>query len=189
MESALIVSCTDKNTAFFSEMLKAASINQIVLLKSCAEARRLIMDHDFDLVIVNSPLRDESGENFSRNIALNGSLQVILAVTNENFDETAAVCGEDGVLTISRPVNRDIFWSVLTLAKSAHNRMNRIQTDNSQIKNKIEDIRIVDRAKYILISYMKMNEQEAHRFIEKQAMDLRVTKRAIAEGILKTYEN
>jgi response regulator NasT len=189
MEKAIILSCMEKNTAFFTEILQVASINQIVGLQSCAEARRLLMERDFDLVIVNSPLRDESGENFSRNIALNGPLQVILAVKNEYFDETAAVCGEDGVLTISRPVNRDIFWSVLTLAKSAHNRLNRIQAENSQLKYKIEDIRIVDRAKYILISYMNMTEKEAHRFIEKQAMDLRVTKRAIAEGILKTYEN
>jgi len=34
-----------------------------------------------------------------------------------------------------------------------------------------------------------MSEAEAHRFIEKQAMDLRVTKREIASRILKTYEN
>jgi AmiR/NasT family two-component response regulator len=34
-----------------------------------------------------------------------------------------------------------------------------------------------------------MSEQEAHRYIEKQAMDLRLTKRMIAEGIIKIYEN
>jgi response regulator NasT len=36
---------------------------------------------------------------------------------------------------------------------------------------------------------MNMNEKEAHRYIEKQAMDMRTTKRLIAERILKTYEN
>jgi response regulator NasT len=36
---------------------------------------------------------------------------------------------------------------------------------------------------------MKMSEKEAHRYIEKEAMDMRMPKRAIAEGILKTYEN
>ena len=189
MEKALILSCMEKNTAFFTEILQVASFNQIIVLQSCAEARRLLMERDFDLVIVNSPLRDESGENISRDIASTGTSQVILTVKNEYFDETAATCGEDGVLTISRPINRDVFWSVLTLARSTHNRMNRILAEKSQIKQKIEDIRIVDRAKYILISYMNMTEKEAHRFIEKQAMDLRVTKRAIAEGILKTYEN
>ena len=33
-----------------------------------------------------------------------------------------------------------------------------------------------------------MSESQAHRYIEKQAMDLRVTKKEIAENILKTYE-
>jgi response regulator NasT len=36
---------------------------------------------------------------------------------------------------------------------------------------------------------MKMSEQEAHRYIEKQAMDMRSTRRNVAEGILKRYEN
>jgi response regulator NasT len=34
-----------------------------------------------------------------------------------------------------------------------------------------------------------MSEQEAHRYIEKQAMDMRSAKRVVAEGILKLYEN
>jgi response regulator NasT len=76
------------------------------------------------------------------------------------------------------------------MAKSTHSRIKRIQSEkDGQLKQKIEDIRVINRAKWILISYMNMNEQEAHRFIEKQAMDMRTTRRTVAEGILKTYEN
>ena len=64
-----------------------------------------------------------------------------------------------------------------------------MRAENSKLKQKIEDIRIIDRAKCILISYLGMSEQEAHRYIEKKAMDMRITKRAVAEGILKIYEN
>ena len=46
----------------------------------------------------------------------------------------------------------------------------------------------MDRAKCVLIQYLNMTETQAHRYIEKQAMDLRTTRRQIAEGILKTYE-
>jgi response regulator NasT len=189
MERALILSSTEKSTAFFTEILNAASINQITVLQSCSEARRLLLVRDFDLVIVNAPLSDESGESFSRYVASKGALQAILVVKSEIFDAVSAVCEEDGVLTISEPVNKAVFWSALSLAKSTQNRIRRIQDENAQLKQKIEDIRIVDRAKWVLVSYMNLNEKEAHRFIEKQAMDLRSTKRAIAEGILKTYEN
>jgi response regulator NasT len=190
MESALIISNTEKNAAIFSELLNAASIKQIAFLPSCSEARRLLSELDFDLVIVNAPLHDESGEAFSRDIASNGASQVILAVKNEFFYEISAACENDGVLTISKPVDKELFWSALTLAKSTQSKIKRLLADkNVQLKQQIEDIRIMNRAKWALISYMDMNEKEAHRFIEKQAMDMRATKRKIAEGILRTYEN
>lgn len=189
MESALIVSASEKGTAFVTEMLKEASVRDIAALKSCGEARRILSERDFDLVVVNAPLRDESGESLSRHIASKGTAQVILLVKVEYYGAVSAVCEEDGVLTVSKPVNRDIFWSSLRLANSAQNRIKRMRAENSKLKQKIEDIRVIDRAKCLLISYLAMSEQEAHRYIEKQAMDLRSTRRAVAEGILKTYEN
>ena len=189
MDSALIVSCTEKAAAFFSEQLNAASFKQITALQSCSEARRLLLERDFDLVILNAPLRDETGESFARNIASKGTAQVVLVVKSEHFDAISAVCEDDGVLVVARPINKTVFWSALAFAKSAGNRMKRMQTENEQLKQKIEDIRIVDRAKCLLISCMNISEQEAHRAIEKQAMDMRSTKRAIAEEILKTYES
>ncbi|MDR0291112.1 MAG: ANTAR domain-containing protein [Treponema sp.] len=189
MESALVVSVAGKDASFFVEMLNAASINEVALLHSCGEARKILLERDFDLVIVNAPLPDESGESLSRHIAAKGETQVILAVEDEIFDAVSSVCGNDGVLTISKPVNEALFCSSLALAKSVQNRIRRMQAENIQLKQKIEDTRVIDRAKWILISSMKMSEKDAHRFIEKQAMDLRATKREIAEGILKTYEN
>ena len=189
MESALVVSGTEKNIDFFTGMLNAASVNHIATLQSGGEARRLLLKLDFDLVIVDAPLRDESGESLSRNIASKSASQVILLVKSEHFDAVSAVCEDDGVLTISKPVHSAVFWSALKLAGSAQRRLKCMKDENSRLKQKIEDIRIISRAKCLLISYINMSEQEAHRYIEKQAMDMRTTKRAIAEGILKTYEN
>lgn len=189
MDSALIISSSDKGTALFTEMLSAASIGQITVLETCAEARRLLVERDFDLVIINAPLRDESGESLARYIAAKAISQVILAVKSEFFEELSTVTGEDGVLTVAKPINRTLFWAALKFAKSAGARLKRMQTENGRLKQKIEDIRIVDRAKCILISYLGMSEQAAHRYIEKQSMDMRTTKRAVAEGILKIYED
>ena len=188
MESALIISNTEKSAAWFAEILRAASISHIVISKSCGEARRLLLEQDFDLAIVNGPLPDESGENLSRDIAAKGVSQVILLVRSEYFDMVSAVVEDDGVLTVAKPVSRPIFWSALTLARSAEKRIRLMRDENAKLKQKIEDIRITDRAKCILISQMNLSERDAHRHIEKLAMDLRTTKRAIAERIIKTYE-
>ena len=189
MESALIVSNVDKSTAFFTEMLTTASIGQITVSQSCSQARRHMLERDFDLVIVNAPVRDETGESFSRQVASKSVSQVILVVKSEYYEAVSAACEKDGILTIAKPINRIVFWSALMLAKSSQNRLTRMQAENARLMQKIEDIRIVDRAKCILISCLNMSEQEAHKYMEKQAMDMRETKRAIAEGILKTYEN
>ena len=189
MDSALIVSASEKSSAFFSEMLCAACINSIVTLTSCGEARRLLLERDFDLVIINAPLRDESGESLSRHIASKRVSQVMLVVKSEYFEEVSSHTEEFGVLTLAKPTNKALFWAALKFAKSAGAQLKLMHEENNQLKQKIEDIRIIDRAKCILISYLTMNEQEAHRYLEKQAMDLRTTKRAVAEGILKTYEN
>ena len=189
MENALIVSSSEKDNASIAEMISAASIREIVALKSCGEARRLLLEQDFDLTVVNAPLRDESGESLSRHNASKSVSQVILIVKNEFFDAVSAVCEEDGVLTVSKPLNRSVFWSALKLAAGAQNRLRRVLAENAQLKQKIDDIRVIDRGKCLLISHLNMSEREAHKYIEKQAMDLRSTRRAVAEGILKMYEN
>jgi two-component system, response regulator PdtaR len=189
MESALIVSDSDKDTAFFSALLNAVSVNQITSLKTADDARKLVLKQDFDFIIVNAPLKDESGENFSRYTASKGVSQVLLLVENKIFDSVYSACEADGIMTISKPLDKTLFWSALLFAKSAQNRIKRIQAENTSLRRKIEDIRIIDRAKLLLISYMKMSEQESHRYIEKQAMDIRSTRRIVAEGILKRYDN
>lgn len=189
MESALIVSSGNEATAFFTETLKSASIGQIIPLKTCGEARRLLLERDFDLVIVNAPLSDETGENFSRHVATQTTAQVILLVQNKYYEQISAVTGEYGVLTVAKPINMATFWAAFNFAKATGNRLRQMHRENNKLKQKIEDIRTVDRAKCILISFFGMNEQTAHRFIEKEAMDKRTTKRIIAEEILEKYEN
>lgn len=189
MENALLVSCYENDTSLFTETLKLASITQITVLKTAGEARKILLGRDFDLVIVNSPLPDESGENFSRFIALKNISQVILAVKSEYLDAVSTACEETGVLVIPKPLNKALFRSALSMTKSVQSRIRLLENENAQLKTQIEDSRIIDRAKCLLISYLNMSEKEAHRFIEKQAMDMRTAKRVIAEGILKTYAN
>ena len=187
MESALIV--TNRNAAALTELLRSFFIVHTVVLPSCGEARRYLPENPVDLVLVNAPLPDETGEAFARCAASKSEAQVILAVKQASYEAAAAACESDGVLTLPKPLSRILFRTAFSLARSAHGRFNRMKTENDRLKQKIADIHLINRAKLILITYIKMSEKEAHRYIEKQAMDLRVTRRAVAEGILKTYEN
>ena len=74
------------------------------------------------------------------------------------------------------------------LVVASHRRMMGIQRENDKLQNQIEEIRLVNRAKCTLIERLSMTEPQAHRFVEKQAMDMRTTRAEIARGILNTYE-
>ena len=70
---------------------------------------------------------------------------------------------------------------------SAREKLRKTEKKTLSIEEKMEEIRIVNRAKWLLIGELKLDESEAHRYIEKQAMDRCVSKRVVAEEIIKTY--
>jgi response regulator NasT len=53
----------------------------------------------------------------------------------------------------------------------------------------LDEKEIMLRAKKALMAYLNLTEPQAHRYIEKHAMDMRVKKIVIAQGILKVYES
>ena len=75
----------------------------------------------------------------------------------------------------------------LSWMESSRERLRQFEKKSLSIKEKMAEIRLVNKAKWILISKLEMNEPDAHRYIEKQAMDRCITKQIIAEEIIKTY--
>lgn len=189
MDSALIISNSEKIAASLAEMLAQASVTDITTTSNGGEARRMLIEKDFDLYIVNTPLPDEFGESLALNIASKETSVVILIVKAELMDEVSDRVEDYGVITLAKPVSRSLFWNAIKLAAATHKKLKAIHNENVKLIQKIEDIRIIDRAKCILISHFSLTEPEAHRYIEKQAMDMRITRRKVAEEILKMYEN
>jgi len=75
----------------------------------------------------------------------------------------------------------------LNWMESARERLRQFEKKSLSIEEKMAEIRLVNKAKWLLISELKMSEPDAHRYIEKQAMDRCIAKRAIAEEIIKLY--
>lgn len=188
MDSVLVVSSSDKGKDFLSEFLRAQDFSNIITVKSGAEARRLLHENDFELVVINAPLRDESGEELSLMVTDISMAGVILIVKSEIADDVSAEVEDYGVFVLPKPLSRPMFFQALKLMAAARRRLMGLQHENTQLQQKIEDIRLVDRAKCALIQYLKLTEPQAHRYIEKQAMDRRISKREVAQGILNTYE-
>lgn len=185
----LIVSSSDKGRDFLAGLAKSNANTQIAVAKSGGEARRALMNADYDIVVINAPLSDEFGAELA--VALTRStLSGILLLVRAGMAEAVAAKAEDfGVFVLEKPVARQAFDRALRMVSVSGRRLAALKSENVRLQQKIMEIRLVDRAKCALIQYLKMTEQQAHRYIEKQAMDLRKTRREVAEEILKTYES
>lgn len=188
LESVLIVSGSDKAFDFINKQLDSALYSPVDAAKSGNEARRMLISQDYDLVIVNAPLPDEFGHELAIKIAESAAKGVILFVPGDHYYEVTDRVEKYGVATLSKPASSQLFYQALRLMTALNNRMSAIRKENTKLHTRMNEIRIINRAKCCLIEYLQMTEPQAHRYIEKQAMDLRQTKREIAENILKTYE-
>jgi response regulator NasT len=188
LENAVIVSNAESSTAFLHDLIKPEFCASINVCESCAAARELLAKQTIDLCVINAPLSDEGGDRLAREAAESGRCQVVLIVKAETAEQISATLEDQGVITVSKPMRRETLYTAFKFLCVINKKMQRLMTENSRLTKKLDDIRMTARAKLVLISHLNMTEAEAHRYIEKQAMDLRVTRRVVAEGILKTYE-
>ena len=89
---------------------------------------------------------------------------------------------------MEKPINKFLFMKIINAYIIHRRRYNFILKENEKLKKTISDIKLIDRAKITLVEYLNMSEDESHKYIEKQAMDLRITKVEVAKNILKIYE-
>lgn len=181
----MIVSATQKSHAMLTQFLTSCGVQaKTVAVSSGSEARRALVDGDFDLVLINTPLPDEFGHELAQTAALDTLAGVILLAKAEIADSVAEKVEDDGVFVVPKPLSRVLFLQALRMTRAARSRLTGLRKENRRLQQRIEDIRLVDRAKCLLIECCSMSEPEAHAYIEQQAMNQRRTKREIAENII-----
>lgn len=186
--SVLIVSSSENFNSSFSALLPQKEYSPVDIVQSINHARRKISERTYDLVIINAPLPDEFGRKFAIDICDGRNTVAVLLVKNDIYDETYAKVLEHGILTLRKPTSASIINQALDWMRAISNRLGKLEKKTVTLEEKMSEIRIVNRAKWALIEACKMTEADAHRYIEKQAMDRCVTRREIAEGILHTYK-
>ncbi|SDH29830.1 response regulator receiver and ANTAR domain protein [Pseudobutyrivibrio sp. 49] len=184
MDRALIVCDNEKGTSFYKSFLKENGYIDMVAVTSGPMAKRAILDYDFDICIINGPIGGASGEELSIDIAEKNICQVILFVKAERLEEISAQVEDYGVITVGKPINKQLFWQALKLAKVAQRRITMAHKESEKLEKKLEDMKIISRAKILLMVENNISEEEAHKLIERQAMDRRMTRVEVAREIV-----
>ena len=185
--SILIVSATDRFTSAFADLLPETRYYPMNHVTSVSSAKRALAEKTFDFVIINAPLSDDAGPRFAIDICTTKSSAVLLLVKNDVHAGIHDKVAEYGVFTLPKPISKQTMTHALNWMESASERLKQFEKKSLSIEEKMAEIRLVNKAKWILIRELSMSEPDAHRYIEKQAMDRCITKRTIAEEIIKTY--
>ncbi len=183
----LLISSTVKGGQLLQDMLCTIP-GELVLVQSGAQARRTLSEEDYALIVINSPLSDEFGHDLAVDFVTNTAAGVILLVKSELADDVADRVEPSGVLCLAKPMTRSAMLHTVKIALAAHNRLNQLLQEKRTLERRLEQQRLVDRAKFLLMEHASMSEAQAHRYIVKQSMDLRTTKEAVANQVLSMYE-
>ena len=181
--SVLLVSRDSKIISQISAFL-VPPLFELTTTSDFNEARRLATERTFNIIIADSG--DGYDTDFAINVADSYST-ILLLVPNEHFDEISYRVEGYGILTITKPFEPFYFYNMVKIAIAVQYKVQVLSSQTTKLKVKMEEIKLVNRAKMLLMSNMNMSEQEAHRYIEKEAMDRGMKRTAISEEIIKTY--
>lgn len=184
--SLLVVSAGEKLSEAIHALLPESACDPVCTAASISSAERMINDRDFDFVIVNSPLPDDAGIHFAMDVSWKGSV-VLLLVKSDLYAGTHAQVVTRGVFTLAKPTSKTALSAALDWMAAARERSRRSEKKTLSLEEKMQEIRLINRAKWLLITECGMKEDDAHHYIEKQAMDNSLSKGKIAEKIIRTY--
>ena len=183
----LVAGANDKLGESIAALLPKNEYEPPVFAASVGEIRRLALESTMDLVVLNTPLKDEFGTRLALELA-DYNIAVLLMVQGDVFDQVCYKVEDYGVLTLAKPVSRQSFYTAVKLLTAMRAKMLRMEKKNQALQEKMQDIRTINRAKWLLITNLQMTEDEAHYHIEKKAMNSRLSRREAAEEIIRTYD-
>lgn len=185
--SVLVVSAAGKFSDTMAALLPSADYYPVRFVTNVAAAKRAYLEQQYDFVIINSPLPDDFGARFAAQVCAGNTTVAMILVKADVYEENHGKMVTNGVFTLPKPTSTQMITQALKWMAAARERLRRLEDKTFSVEEKMEEIRLINRAKWLLIENLKMTEQDAHRHIEKQAMNRCVSRKEIARNIIKTY--
>ena len=184
---ALIVAAAASSQKAVAEVVRNTEKFNIVTVTTCSVARRIATERTFDMVIIDAQ-PDPEWKETAQAIAGRYEGGVIYIEQAAAYEQTSTELEAYGIIVISKPLRRTALYHAVKMVYATNMRIAGLRDENRDLQRKIDDMRIIERAKLILIQTLGYTEPQAHKYIERKAMDTRTSKARVASDILKTYE-
>ncbi len=187
MKHVLIVSAK-KSIESIETLLRGEIPCQCVAVESGGEARRICLTTSFDFILINTPLPDEFGHDLAASLSNSTLAGIVLMVKIDIAEDVSSRVMDYGICVLPKPIQKPWFYQCIRLCLASRNRLLRLKRENDTLSEKLMEQKLVSRAKCLLIEKEKLSEDEAHRLLEKRAMDERISKTDAAKAVLRRYQ-
>ena len=171
----------------FAQLFKEAGYTVFAQVKSANEAKRIANEKEIDLVVINTPLTDEFGHDLALSIENKVFTNTIIFVNSELVDAVEQKMFGSTVIVMAKPVSKKTLYKTLGYFTAQQQKMAKVLDENLRLQEKLEEYKLVARAKMLLMEKNKMSEEMAHKHIDRTSKDQRRTKKDVAKSIIDMY--
>lgn len=173
--------------ASLSAMMSEAGIKDITL---CAgkNLRDSFSRGSFHIAAAALPFEEEFGADAVKMMCKTCNISAVVFVPSRIYEEASLRLGNTGAVILPRSVSRSIAVSAFRSAAANSRKIAELISENRTLTDMVKETKLVNRAKCVLIEYLRISEGDAHRQLQKLAMDKRITLPEAAADVLKTYE-
>ncbi|CAB4692406.1 MAG: response regulator [Actinobacteria bacterium] len=164
------------------EMLTEAGYEVIAQAENGVVAVELARQHNPDLAILDVKMPEMDGITAAEQII---SIAPVLMLTAFSQRELVERARDAGVMAyVVKPFSINDLVPAIEIAISRHKQMKTLESEVADIYERLETRKIIDRAKGILMKAMNLSEPESFSWIQKTAMDRRISMKEVANAII-----
>jgi len=164
------------------EMLTEAGYEVVAQAENGAVAVELARLHNPDLAILDVKMPEMDGITAAEQIILIAPVLMLTAFSQRDLVERAR---DAGVMAyVVKPFSINDLVPAIEIAISRHKQMKSLESEVADIYDRLETRKVIDRAKGILMKAMNLSEPESFSWIQKTAMDRRISMKEVAMAII-----
>lgn len=164
------------------EMLTEAGYEVIAQATNGVEAIALAKEFKPDLAILDVKMPELDGISAAQEIIEISPVLMLTAFSQKELVERAR---DAGVMAyVVKPFSINDLTPAIEIAMSRHLQMRSLKEEVADLHERLETRKIIDRAKGILMKAMNLSEPEAFGWIQRAAMDRRISMKAVAEAVI-----
>ena len=165
-----------------AEMLRENGYEVVGEATNGEEAVALANELKPDLAILDVKMPKLDGITAAETIVKTSPVLMLTAFSQKDLVERAL---DAGVMAyVVKPFTIDDLIPAIEIATTRHTQMIALQNEVADLTERLETRKLVDRAKGILMQAMKLSEPDAFKWIQRTAMDKRVSMKQVAEAVI-----